>query len=685
MLQALTYRYDDVSNIIAIEDGRSLYDLAAIADDLSLSSNQAGEFIETAQFEYDDYYRLIYAGNTTTFGEINYRYDNIGNLLARTGELTSSSNASYQQLSLHHFFYGTDGDPASGKPNALTRVDDTVLAYDLSGNLRINDKHQLYWDAKHRLDYSQPIDVSEAGNRTQYIYDENNTRRLKYNVDNETNAISSLTLYISDDSDWRNNQLYKYILVGGQRLALSTQADGQAFTADQFYLVHHNASNAVTVDRDGEIIDAVAYYPYGETRIQVSSQGGSVPEIPYRYAGKERDSETGLYYFDQRYVDSNFARFVTPDPIYSLTERLVNPQHFNPYAYAGSNPYRYRDDSGEFLNFAVKFAADVALNAALNYVTTGEVNLTGALAESAMGVFNPTKSLKTAAKLVKALDKANDSRKATRAAKLAPPCGLSCFAAGTQVLSANGYIAIEDIHVGDLLWSHDPDTGETGLKQVVRTFVNDKDSIWRLAVVTTNGLTETFQVTGTHPYFVSGVGWTRVENLNIGDTLIDSEHNPVWIVSLYDTGRVTTTYNMEVADIHTYYVGTSRVLVHNHDCNPLDVTKSGVKFGQGSVKNTFAHGPFKGRTIGDVADGLRSGKISPDSLPVEFIVRNGERVALNNRSMTALRRAGMEPTKLINRTGSKTHERLLDSHLRGGQPSDVIRIRGAGPGASSIE
>lgn len=115
------------------------------------------------------------------------------------------------------------------------------------------------------------------------------------------------------------------------------------------------------------------------------------------------------------------------------------------------------------------------------------------------------------------------------------------------------------------------------------------------------------------------------------------------------------------------------------------VLKNGVKFGQGSVKNTFAHGLFKGRTIGDVAEGLRTGKISPDSLPVEFIVRNGERVALNNRSMTALRRAGMEPTKLINRTGSKTHERLLDSHLRGGQPSDVIRIRGAGPGASSIE
>lgn len=115
------------------------------------------------------------------------------------------------------------------------------------------------------------------------------------------------------------------------------------------------------------------------------------------------------------------------------------------------------------------------------------------------------------------------------------------------------------------------------------------------------------------------------------------------------------------------------------------VTKSGVKFGQASVKSTFAHGSFKGRTIGDVAQGLRSGKISPDQLPVEFVVRNGERIALNNRSLAALRRAGMQPTKLIDRTGSRVHERLLDRHLGGGQPSDFIRIRGGPPGSSLIE
>jgi RHS repeat-associated protein len=113
-------------------------------------------------------------------------------------------------------------------------------------------------------------------------------------------------------------------------------------------------------------------------------------------------------------------------------------------------------------------------------------------------------------------------------------------------------------------------------------------------------------------------------------------------------------------------------------------SKNVVNFGQLNVKSTFAHGPFKGQSIANVAKGLRSGRISPNQLPVDYIVRNGERVALNNRSLTALRRAGIEPTKLFDRTGITRFEKLLDSHLGGGATSDFIRIRGAASGTSLI-
>lgn len=123
--------------------------------------------------------------------------------------------------------------------------------------------------------------------------------------------------------------------------------------------------------------------------------------------------------------------------------------------------------------------------------------------------------------------------------------------------------------------------------------------------------------------------------------------------------------------------------------NADDVVVAGAKgskwkFGQASVKSTFAHGSFKGKSIAEVAKGLRAGKISPNQLPVEYMVRNGQKVALNNRSLTALRRVGMEPTKLINRTGNKMFEDLLNAHLKGGVPSDFIRIRGGAAGTSLI-
>ena len=36
-----------------------------------------------------------------------------------------------------------------------------------------------------------------------------------------------------------------------------------------------------------------------------------------------------------------------------------------------------------------------------------------------------------------------------------------------------GYVTIENIKAGDLVWAHDPETGETALKPVVQTFRNE--------------------------------------------------------------------------------------------------------------------------------------------------------------------------------------------------------------------
>ncbi len=94
----------------------------------------------------------------------------------------------------------------------------------------------------------------------------------------------------------------------------------------------------------------------------------------------------------------------------------------------------------------------------------------------------------------------------------------------------------------------------------------------------------------------------------------------------------------------------------------------------------FRHGEFAGRSISDVAAGLRSGAISPNQLPLQTITRDGVTYTLNNRSLMALRQAGMEPTVIRDVTGNAFFERQLMQRLGelGGQvgPDFVPIIRG---------
>jgi len=70
---------------------------------------------------------------------------------------------------------------------------------------------------------------------------------------------------------------------------------------------------------------------------------------PLHFTGKERDAATGLDNFGARYDSSSFGRFMSPDPVVITTERLMNPQQLNLYAYVANNPLRFIDPTGEIL------------------------------------------------------------------------------------------------------------------------------------------------------------------------------------------------------------------------------------------------------------------------------------------------------------------------------------------------
>lgn len=141
---------------------------------------------------------------------------------------------------------------------------------------------------------------------------------------------------------------------------------------------------------------------------------------------------------------------------------------------------------------------------------------------------------------------------------------MSCFVAGTLVMTAAGLVAIENIKVGDIVVSADPDTIEVYNKPVVDVFYREVD---RLVHLTINN--EEIITTFDHPFYVKGKGFINATNLWIGAELVNKDGCTVIVEEIfkeYLEGRTVKVYNFKVDDYHTYFVGSNGILVHNSNC-----------------------------------------------------------------------------------------------------------------------
>ena len=135
-----------------------------------------------------------------------------------------------------------------------------------------------------------------------------------------------------------------------------------------------------------------------------------------------------------------------------------------------------------------------------------------------------------------------------------------CFVAGTPVLTEKGTVAIEDVKVGDLVWSENPATGEKGLKRVLRTFVNRASEIVHVRIGE-----ETVSCTPGHPFWVVGKGWIGASQLVSGDELTLQSGDVAVVQDALCNNLIESVavYNFLIEDWHTYYVGEIGMLVHN--------------------------------------------------------------------------------------------------------------------------
>jgi Pretoxin HINT domain len=97
-----------------------------------------------------------------------------------------------------------------------------------------------------------------------------------------------------------------------------------------------------------------------------------------------------------------------------------------------------------------------------------------------------------------------------------------CFVAGTLVHTPYGLRPVEQIAVGDLVMSLPEDgSGEAAYKRVLKTVEYDDKSVHAIYYMVDGDLskTEAVFVTGVHPFWVEGRGWTPAEHLYVGNNL----------------------------------------------------------------------------------------------------------------------------------------------------------------------
>ena len=150
-----------------------------------------------------------------------------------------------------------------------------------------------------------------------------------------------------------------------------------------------------------------------------------------------------------------------------------------------------------------------------------------------------------------------------------------CFAAGTQILTANGFKAIEDIREGDQVASREEASGATGFKPVTALIETRDKPVYTLVLRRADGSTEALTVTDNHPFWVLNkpsagdkpdvAGWVHSAQLEPGMRVLTHGGEQAQVASLAAQHKVLPTYNFTVADFHTYFVGQSKVWVHN-DC-----------------------------------------------------------------------------------------------------------------------
>lgn len=387
-VQRLSYAYDPAGNITRIRDEAQqtvFFRNRRVEPVASYSYDAMNRLVESSGREhlglasgfaampdaYDGYRsRLVHPGDGLALGTYveRYEYDAVGNLLSIRHRGADPKHPGWMRCyqyapdSNRLLGTGTPGDSASsfGDPYPATSVYAERYTYDEHGNMTsMPHLRHLDWDYRDRLRSTAGQTVAaDAGTpeTTWYVYDAAGMRvrkvterqapagveptRMKERV-----YLGPFEIYREYRGDGETVELERetlHILDGRRRIALAetrTQGSGdEPARFVRYQLGNHLGSASLELDERARIISYEEYYPFGSTSYQAARSSTETPKR-YRYSGKERDEESGLYCHDARYYSPWLGRWTSADPL-GIADGV------NGYAAFHDNPLRFVDPSG---------------------------------------------------------------------------------------------------------------------------------------------------------------------------------------------------------------------------------------------------------------------------------------------------------------------------------------------------
>ncbi len=214
--------------------------------------------------------------------------------------------------------------------------------YDAHGNITIMPHlPKMQWDYADRLKLAE----TGNGNVAYYNYDHSGNRSrkvvIKGNIREERYYLNGYEVYrktINGTPDTERTTLH--VMDDTKTVALLETDTLQNTVTVRYQYDNHLGSACLELDENADIISYEEYHPFGTTSYRSERSDTEVSQKRYKYVGKERDEETGLYYYGARYYAAWLCRFVSVDPL-----QFEYP-HYTPYQYAGNKPISYIDLDG---------------------------------------------------------------------------------------------------------------------------------------------------------------------------------------------------------------------------------------------------------------------------------------------------------------------------------------------------